>query len=118
MIRTSAAMSLALLFAAAAHAGPLQLNDTQMDGVTAGQSAKNPYYAITGDTATLQSQSTGGNHPVFQPTGWGSVGHTSVSALRFGSGGAIAIPGNAGSHTNGKPFEAHKSTIIRPPGHN
>lgn len=117
MIRTSTIVSLALLFTAAAHADPTRLGDAQMDGVTAGQSAKNPYYAITGDTATVQSQST--DHPVFQPTGWGSVGHTSVPALRLGSGGAIAIPGNAGSHaSDSSAFDFnHKSTIIRPPGH-
>lgn len=121
MIRTSTVMSLALLFAAAAHAGPLPLDDTQMDGVTAGQSAKNPYYAITGDTTTPQSQTASGGHPVFKPTGWGSVGHSSVPALRFGSGGAIAIPGNAGNNANANSaFTGYSNgtAIIRPPGHN
>lgn len=36
MIRTLVATSLALLFAAAAHAGPVQLSEAQMDEVTAG----------------------------------------------------------------------------------
>lgn len=119
MIRTFTIVSLALLFTAAAHADPVRLGDTQMDGVTAGQSAKNPYYAITGDSVSVQSGSPDRSHPVFQPTGWGSVGHVNVPSLRFGSGGAFVVPGQGGAHANveNSAFANSSKNMIRPPGH-
>lgn len=124
MIRTITIVSLALFFSAAAHADPLRLGDAQMDGVTAGQSAKNPYYAITGDSSAGAS-TTSTQQGVFKPSGLNSIYNSNNPALRFGRGGAIAVPGKAGLHANKdsavKGYKVNglgSSTIIRPPGHN
>lgn len=109
MSRTLTAASVALLFTlpATALAEPVKLNDAQMDGVTAGQAAMNPFEAITAD------------NPVFEDSELGSIQLIHNTDLRFGQGGAIAIPGEGGFNADdNSAFDLPgRPDLVRPLGH-
>lgn len=50
--------------------------------------AANPYYMITAD------------NPAFEDSGLGSIQNVHNNQLRFGEGGRVAIPGEAGLHAD------------------
>lgn len=110
MHRAITATSFALLLAVtgAGYAGPVTLSDARMDSVSAGQASMNPYEAITAD------------NPAFDFSGLGSIENIHNPDLRFGQGGAIAIPGQGGFHANPRSaFDLpDRPDLVRPRGHN
>lgn len=73
--------------------------------------AVGPYEAITST----------GNNGAFEPSPYGSVQNANNTALRFGPGGRIAIPGEGGQHANDMSAVALYSTggsqsIVDPQG--
>jgi hypothetical protein len=73
--------------------------------------AAGPYNAITSN----------GSNPAFEQSGLGSIQNKNNTELRFGKGGRIAIPGEAGDHANSNsavaPYSAGGSGgIVDPQG--
>lgn len=107
MLRIAMSFAAVLAFATAAQAEPVKLSNAELDGVTA--AGTNPYDVIS--------------NPAFQPSGRGSIENVHNPALRFGSGGRLAIPGEGGQHASDNsvvaPYNVGGSqSIVAPAGRN
>lgn len=63
----------------------------------------------------------GTDNPAFEDSGMGSIQNSHNTALRFGSGGRVAIPGEGGSHANANAAVSEYDTggsggLVAPPG--
>lgn len=102
MLRTTIAIVAVFAGTAVAQAEPLKLEPNEMDRVTAG--ATNPANVI------------GTDNPAFENDVRGSLRNVNNGDLRFGYGGAVALPGNGADNANGN--SAFDGRLLKPAGRN